>query len=354
MNEAAKPENRRNIKRNVLYTLGAVALGTWMAAGAVGGVLLLKNGEKRVAAIDERANAPINVPSVERDYKIQLLERLGKKQVVVKKVHSEIPSGKAKFTVSATELKKPRPQLPPKAQTVVQRQVDLVNGLLKPENMIVGYAVEPIASDSTNTLDGYENSPVPGLKDNRRAFELQPRADTPIPAAEAAILSFHEGMHIFSESQAGFANQRTQGYLNNDLSQRQRLLTDVLAETGNSFDSQTEYERTHTPGEPTNKQKNKYHPLYPLIALVDESSYYGNVGHPYDDYGEFFADTATTMHFFPKSYMASVNSLENRKDRAAMKDLTRDIFAIFDRGSVNKAAVDRVLSPELRKFSQSG
>lgn len=86
-----------------------------------------------------------------------------------------------------------------------------------------------------------------------------------------------------------------------------------------------------------------------LFNIVTES-YYGIAGgHPWQNPSELFASTVTVMHYFPKSFIASVNLLE-QEDKQAMVSLAKNIINIIKNKTDNPTAVENLFSKDLINF----
>lgn len=163
----------------------------------------------------------------------------------------------------------------------------------------------------------------------------------PISERDLKMSAFHEGMHLAQglEFKEDYALMEMFTTMEKKSSANIQIFRSYKDELSNYTKSK------YTEGNLVNDDMPSLHSLF---SLVDESSYLDDAlqGHPKTDSAELFASTGTTLHYFPHSFMASIEALEP-EDREFMKGLARHVTLYFNRGD-GKLKIDAVKSDERR------
>ncbi len=187
---------------------------------------------------------------------------------------------------------------------------------------------------------------------DKKAMIILVSPDRPIPIEELRIIAFHEMVHIFHNLSdiRGLKSSSPELMSINTILQedRRKVMGNYIQQLIDRGESEAEIIKSVAFGSSASPVIS----INPLFNVVEESSYSGGyLGHPYDNYGELIADTTTVMHFFPDSFMATVDKLDP-DDKAVFFRLGNSIIDFFRRNSSDPSQADELFSPQLLAFLQ--
>lgn len=224
-------------------------------------------------------------------------------------------------------------EIPPGLHQRLMEKIQPINNLLPPGKRVERIDFYPFVDKSEKlNINGYAGYNPPSI-------EIHFRPNHPLVERDLEMTVTHEASHqlerhvLSTTKDFGWGSELTAHLFNldrRDDALRQRMKE--LKEKGITF------ERDERPFSGS------------LFNLVTES-YYGIAGgHPYQNPAELFASTVTVMHYFPKSFIASVNKLELEEDRQAMISLARDIIDIIKNKTGDPQGTEHLFSKDLINF----
>lgn len=194
----------------------------------------------------------------------------------------------------------------------------------------------------------FPNAVIMGWGGDREYGNVWIRLNDAVPISEKKMkqVAFHEALHLAQG--ADFKNDLKLFEMHMTMQERSHANIKIFRSYKDKLSNYTKGKFTEG-----NTLNDDMPSLGSLFTLVDESSYLedDNGGHPKLDVGELFASTGTTLHYFPHSFMASIESLEP-EDREFMKGLARHVTLYFNRGD-GKLKIDAV-KPDERKLKGLG
>lgn len=222
-------------------------------------------------------------------------------------------------------------------------EISLLNKLLPEEDKIAGIQLWP---GNRNDKVNVEGSPS-GWPLNPPKVIVQVRPETPVEISEIERTVFHEGIHRVLANSKDYGRNfgRTDQEaveLWNKLKDSRELLGQAELEKIKKAGLETwEYAAGMAIGRVT-LDKDPFN-------VITERSYVAGAGHPFDNPEEMLVSTITVMHYFPKSFIESVDSL-SPQDRASIKGVAKHAVDTLLSVSVSDKAVYDLFSPELLEY----
>jgi len=233
-------------------------------------------------------------------------------------------------------------EIPPELQRILSRTIEPINNLLPLDKQITRFEVYPIIDI---TIIKPDLKAYPLANPSGVGVELRPDHEFPIQQIELA--AFHEGIHVFLFDKEADWAEKVYGccwnYLDEDRRQSIEERRSEMTKEGYSRDEIFDFLVFAI-------NDGQVEQLRPLFNVLDESSYgVGSGGHPYDSTGELFVSTITVLHFFPKSFMLSVENL-HPEDKKFILTVAKSAIDFLKENSTDKSKAESMFSPEVLEY----